>query len=109
MCIRDRALGAQDPAYDDRAWSSVQVPHDYAITQGFEEGRPTTGSGGYVQSGVAWYRLHLDIPDGSRRYILHFDGVQQNAQVYLNGVFLGQHPNGATPFWYDVTPFASCV
>ena len=101
------ALGAQDPAYDDRAWSSVQVPHDYAITQGFEEGRPTTGSGGYVQSGVAWYRLHLDIPDGSRRYILHFDGVQQNAQVYLNGVFLGQHPNGATPFWYDVTPFAN--
>jgi beta-galactosidase len=35
---------------------------------------------------------------------LRFDGVYQNADVWLNGVHLGFHPFGYTAFAYDLTP-----
>ncbi len=38
---------------------------------------------------------------------LRFDGVYQNADVWLNGVHLGFHPYGYTPFAFDLTPHLS--
>ncbi|MFF5295963.1 glycoside hydrolase family 2 TIM barrel-domain containing protein [Paractinoplanes globisporus] len=60
------------------------------------------GSTGYTVGGIGWYRKHFDNP-GSR-VELRFDGVYQNADVWLNGVHLGFHPFGYTPFAFDVTP-----
>ncbi|MDX2937306.1 glycoside hydrolase family 2 TIM barrel-domain containing protein [Streptomyces ipomoeae] len=66
------------------------------------------GSIGYTVGGVGWYRKHFEITDpthGRRSHIeLRFDGVYQNADVWLNGVHLGFHPNGYTTFAYDLTP-----
>ena len=28
-----------------------------------------------------------------------------NSDVWLNGHHLGNHPNGYTPFYYDLTPY----
>ena len=34
---------------------------------------------------------------------LHFDGIYNNATVYLNGVKLGDHPYGYSPFYFDIS------
>lgn len=37
------------------------------------------------------------------RVILHFDGVDQIAKVYLNDIFLGEHIGGYLPFEFEVS------
>lgn len=37
------------------------------------------------------------------RILLHFGAVDQIAEVYLNGTFLGKHAGGYAPFTFDVT------
>lgn len=67
---------------------------------------PGGRSQGYTVAGVGWYRKRFPTPrSGSgQRVELRFDGVYQNADVWLNGVHLGFHPNGYTSFAYDLTP-----
>jgi beta-galactosidase len=66
------------------------------------------GSVGYTIGGIGWYRKHFTLHPGAtgieRRIELRFDGVYQNADVWLNGVHLGFHPYGYTPFSFDITP-----
>ena len=40
---------------------------------------------------------------GRQRVFLRFDGVYMNADVWLNGVHLGNHPYGYTTFEYELT------
>jgi beta-galactosidase len=65
------------------------------------------GSTGYTVGGIGWYRKHFWAGPGhdpGNRAELRFDGVQQNADVWLNGVHLGFHPFGYTAFAYDLAP-----
>ena len=65
------------------------------------EGRDKTG---YVVGGVGWYRKHFATPQGDKRVAVRFDGVYMDAEVWLNGHHLGNHPNGYTSFELDLTP-----
>jgi beta-galactosidase len=62
---------------------------------------------GYTVGGVGWYRKHFTVSglSGDHRAELRFDGVYQNADVWLNGTHLGFHPYGYTPFGFDLTPY----
>uniref|UniRef100_A0AAU2A2F4 DUF4982 domain-containing protein n=1 Tax=Streptomyces sp. NBC_00093 TaxID=2975649 RepID=A0AAU2A2F4_9ACTN len=67
------------------------------------------GSTGYTVGGIGWYRKHFGAEAlagelSSPRAELRFDGVYQNADVWLNGVHLGFHPYGYTSFAHDLTP-----
>jgi beta-galactosidase len=61
------------------------------------------GSTGYTVGGIGWYRKHFRGPVGGSRAEVRFDGVYQNADVWLNGVHLGFHPYGYTGFAFDLT------
>ncbi|MFL6075534.1 MAG: sugar-binding domain-containing protein [Mycobacteriales bacterium] len=64
------------------------------------------GSVGYTIGGIGWYRKHFTLPGGDGQHVeLRFDGVYQNADVWLNGSHLGFHPYGYTAFGYDLTPY----
>jgi len=56
--------------------------------------------------GVAWY-WHNFVPKIKRgnggRYLLRFWAVDYLADVWLNGVYVGSHEGGETPFTLDVT------
>jgi beta-galactosidase len=96
-----------DPAaihagFDDTAWRTVQLPHDWSIEGPFG---PQHASGtGYAPGGVGWYRKHftLDPKFKGRRVAVEFDGVYQNAQVWINGHLVGGRPYGYSSFQLDL-------
>ena len=53
------------------------------------------------------YRKTFILPEGFNkgRVILHFGAVDQEAQVYLNGHFVGRHKGGYEAFSFDVTAY----
>ncbi|MEO7776961.1 MAG: glycoside hydrolase family 2 TIM barrel-domain containing protein, partial [Fibrobacteria bacterium] len=87
--------GAEAIGYDDASWQAVRVPH----TWNTKVVRTT-----YTN---AWYRTHVQGSSadtaGGKRYYLHFDGANANAEVYLNGTLLGRHQGGYTAFIFDAT------
>lgn len=54
--------------------------------------------------GVAWYRKSFDAPKIRRgeSAALAFGAVDYKAEVFVNGVKVGMHEGGYTPFWFDV-------
>ncbi len=53
----------------------------------------------------AWYRRSFSLPEDFRsgRVLIHFDAADQIAEVFLNGVRLGSHTGGYTPFSFEIT------
>jgi beta-galactosidase len=90
-------------SYDDTNWDNVQLPHDYSLDLPYSQAGEAES--GYKLGGIGWYRksFTLDEIDKDKRVIVEFGGVYMNASVYINGHKLGDHPNGYTPFAYDLT------
>ena len=71
---------------------------------------PNTSQGGaatgHVLGGTGWYRRHfrLSPADAGKTVSVRFDGVYMDADVWLNGQHLGNHPYGYTSFAYNLTP-----
>ena len=110
------------PAYDDRAWQQVTVPHDWAIygpfswqndmqkvaiaQDGQKEAMEHAGrTGGLPFVGTGWYRNDVDIPalKNGERVTLKFDGAMSHARVYVNGKEAGYWPYGYNSFYFDIT------
>jgi beta-galactosidase/beta-glucuronidase len=54
---------------------------------------------------LCWYRRRGVLPrrDGGARWLLHFGAVDYHATVWVNGMQVGEHEGGYTPFWFDIT------
>jgi len=117
---RGEAEGAWEADFADAGWRSVSPPHDWSIEDlptdepasgercgPFESSAEGGGAVGYTVGGVGWYRLSfgLDTAWQAKQITLLFDGVYMNAQVWCNGVRLGEHPYGYTAFSFDLTPY----
>lgn len=91
-------------------FSKVYVPSNWAV-QGFEEPvyrgfsdkEKTDCSNDEACEGL--YIKHFTLPDsfGGKRVLLHFGGVWNSAEVWLNGKRLGRHDSGYTSFAFDAT------
>jgi beta-galactosidase len=81
-------------------------PHDWAIAGPFDRHAPATGSGGFLPSGVAWYRKAFTLPADTmgKRVFVEFDGVMERSGVWINGRHIGHRPNGYSSFRYELTP-----
>ncbi len=104
--------GAASPKFDDRAWRIVDLPHDWCVELPFDH--HGSHSHGYKAIGrkfpensVGWYRKSFEIAAGElgRRISLEFDGVHRDAQVWVNGFYLGNEPSGYTSFSYDISDY----
>jgi len=96
--IFDRA--GEGGIYTTGAKSMRVGPFDSALSAG---GAAT----GYVVGGTGWYRKHFTLSpsDSGKNVTICFDGVYMNADVWLNGHHVGNHPYGYTPFVFDLTPY----
>ena len=88
---------------------TVNLPHDWDIFEGPNSGKGATGTGGgWFEAGKGEYRKTFK-SSGDEVVKLHFEGVYQKADVYVNGQKAGQHHYGYTPFTVDVTPYINKV
>lgn len=53
-----------------------------------------------------WYQREFTVPSKWRnnKILLHFGAVDWKADVWVNGMKVGQHVGGYTPFSFDITP-----
>jgi beta-glucuronidase len=93
--IESEAAGRQDADFDDSSWERVDVPG----TLNPPPDRNETGG---------WYRRGFRIPASWRgqTMTLKFGAANYLADVWLNGVWLGYHEGGTTPFAFDATKAA---
>ena len=93
--------------YNDAAWRTLSLPHDWSIEGAFSKDHPATTQGGALPGGIGWYRKAFTVPVSSqeKNVSVEFDGVYRNSEVWINGHYLGKRPNGYISFQYDLTPY----
>lgn len=96
---------AKNADFNDKAWKTVCVPHDWSIDSDFKKDNAMGNEGGYLPAGTGWYRKQLNMPKewAGKTVKLMFDGVYQDSKLYVNGDSVGSHFYGYTPFVVDIT------
>lgn len=94
--------GFYRPEFEAEGFVSTPVPSNWAI-QGFEEpvyrGFPDDKAG----EGLYLHQFAVPASFEGKRVLLHFGGVWNSAEVWLNGEWAGRHDSGFTSFSMDVT------
>jgi len=101
--------------FDDRAWASVRLPHDWVVGLPFSQvdnddvdshGYHTVGAL-FPENSVGWYRKTFTVgrADSGKRFILQFDGIFRDSKVWINNCYLGGHFSGYSGSAYDITDF----
>lgn len=112
-------LNFYDPKMSDAGWENIPVPSNWQVI-GAREGRkydhpifsntkhPFKATPPRITAdtnAVGMYRTTFTVSDAvqDKQIFLHFGGVQSACYVWLNGVAIGYHEDGMTPFEFDVT------
>ncbi|ORY07373.1 glycoside hydrolase family 2 protein [Clohesyomyces aquaticus] len=96
--------------FDDQAWETVNLPHDWAIKGPFytSGNAPVTGGMGRLPvHGIGWYRRKLAVlpEDEGKSIYLDIDGAMSHAMVWTNGNLVGGWPYPYNSFRLDLTPY----
>ena len=78
--------GAAEPALDDSAWRSLDLPHDFQFEQPWDKD-VTSSSRAFKPLCEGWYRKHFTADPAwqGKRVYLDFDGIMYVSDVYVNG------------------------
>jgi beta-galactosidase len=109
------ARTAIDPRFKDSAWRTLDLPHDWAVELPFvkvdnfdveSHGYKPVG-GLFPETSIGWYRKHFTIAraDSGQRFQIQFDGIFRDANIWINGFYLGNNKSGYVGESYDITDF----
>ena len=101
--------------FDDRQWRNLNLPHDWAVELPFvnspnfdvmSHGYKPVG-GLYPETSIGWYRKHFSVnkKDSGMRFQIQFDGIFRDANLWINGFYLGTNKSGYIGAAYDVTDY----
>ena len=81
-----QVAGAADPALDDSAWRSLDLPHDFQFEQPWDKDVQSS-SRAFKPMCEGWYRKHFTADPSwqGRQVCLEFDGIMYVSDVYVNG------------------------
>lgn len=91
-------IALADNDFGSGEWSRVNLPHTWNRYDAFDE------TPGYYR-GAGWYAYKF-VPNEQWRghnIILHFEGANQVAELFVNGKRVGSHTGGYTAFNFDIT------
>lgn len=117
--IFSKSGGAQhtaiDPKFDDASWRTLDLPHDWAVELPFVNSddfnvmahgyKPVGGL--FPETSIGWYRKNFAIApaDSGSRFQIQFDGIFRDANIWLNGFYLGNNKSGYVGVSYDITDY----
>ncbi|WP_224994796.1 glycoside hydrolase family 2 TIM barrel-domain containing protein [Cesiribacter sp. SM1] len=89
--------GVPSGSLEEGEWEQVSLPHSWNTADVLDD------EAGYYR-GVGWYRKELFVSptDKDKKAFLFFEGVNQEATVYVNGKLAGTHAGGYTRFCFPV-------
>ena len=126
---RGEAINAETVNYDDSAWREVIVPHDFSmepVAYAHDYREHTTewsdwqvgpfsrlsigdSDSGQTVGGTGWYRKTFRLPGSTadeairqKLFRLRFDGVYNQAEVWVNGQKAAMNVFGYMPFVVDL-------
>jgi glycosidase len=84
----------------DKKWYEKDVPEDAIDIKvpGFWEEKAAPGYDGW-----GWYFNSFEISDPDQKLALVFNGVDDDAEVYINGKWFGSHKGYSEGFYFDVS------
>ena len=87
---------------------TVCLPHDASVTTTRNPDEPNGSGNGFFREENYVYtkKFCLDPADADKNIYLEFEGVYQNAYVYVNNSFAASHPYGYGNFYVDITKYA---
>ncbi len=87
----------------------VTLPHDYSVEVPRNPREPNGPGNGYFHEEDLVYRknLPLDASAAGKRIWLEFEGVYQNAFVYVNDSYAGKCAYGYSNFYLDITKYVT--
>ena len=106
---------ALDIKFNDADWRTLNLPHDWAVELPFENSpsfdveshgyKPVGGL--YPETSIGWYRKHFsaDKKDSGQRFQIQFDGIFRDANIWINGFYLGNNKSGYVGCSYDITDY----
>ncbi|RAP73818.1 glycoside hydrolase family 2 protein [Paenibacillus montanisoli] len=99
----EEAGGRTEINYDDSAWQTIQLPRPENELKGV----PEANSSETYENGVYYRRtFELGREWTGKTITLHALAISYVADVWLNGVWIGYHEGGYTPFALDLSAFA---
>jgi beta-galactosidase len=98
--------GLEQKDFNDLQWRKLDLPHDWGIEGPFRQDLDGY-TGKLPWKGIGWYRKHFTISSSekNRQLYVDFDGAMANAEIWLNGHKVGEHPYGYTSFRVELTPY----
>jgi beta-galactosidase len=118
---KGKGIEAKATNFNDTEWRKLDVPHDWSIEDltdtpndstieisirgPFYKNNAGKNATAFTVGGTAWYRktFTMDKNTNGKKVFIQFDGVYMNADIWINGHHLGNHPYGYTAFVYDLT------
>jgi beta-galactosidase len=106
---------AIDPKFNDSGWRQLQLPHDWAVELPFTNAenfdvmahgyKPVGGL--FPETSIGWYRKAFQVSkaDSGHRFQLQFDGIYRDAEIWINGFYLGNNKSGYMGFSFDITDY----
>ncbi|MGA7721723.1 MAG: glycoside hydrolase family 2 TIM barrel-domain containing protein [Ignavibacteriaceae bacterium] len=94
---KGNVTGAVNIVFDDSNWDRVNLPYSWNNLDG------QYGSNYY--RGPAWYRKTFKVSKEytGKKIFINFGAANLKTDVYINGMFAGEHIGGYASFTFDVT------
>ena len=89
----------------DESWQRGPTPFDYEVLVPFCWESKLSGIEDTTGQQIGWYRREFDVPSewNGRNVWLRFEAVDWEAQVWIDGVPVGKHEGGYSPFALDIS------
>lgn len=82
-------------SFDNENWQKINVPYCP------ESKNSGIGYTDFIP--ISYYKKSFKIKKTEKRLMLHFGAVDYRAIIYINGIYVGEHAGGYTPFAFDIT------
>ena len=96
--------------FDDSSWESIDLPHDFSMSQSFTTDGNTEAESGQLPGGTGWYRKWFNLYEyhTTEHVFLNFDGAYQHTYVYVNGQYVGENHYGYNSFSFELSDYLVC-